>query len=616
MKHLLYILFIFGYSQSLWSQSNPSAIFELESTDQGILIPRTDTTSVNNSYPVPATGLMIYDSVALSFFVYDGVKWSAVGSTTTTINDMIEDADQDTKVYLEEGVTDDKIKMKISGTDKLIFSSDQSFRSRIEFPNNGFNIALGSQTLSSNVNGHKNIAIGTEALFNTDYGFENIAIGYHALHSNKGGFANIAMGNQSLENNDNGNNNIALGYLSLINNISGNDNIALGEQTLGFNTIGTNNIALGYFSLNSNTEGTENIAIGTQSLEANTTGVNNIGIGHNSLNSNTTGTNNLGIGKEALQKNTTGFINTAIGISALKENTNGQFNVAVGNSALTNNTSGQSNVAHGGSSLFSNTTGIKNTAVGSGALLFNSTGNGNVAIGNEAGFNETGSNKLYIENSNAGPNDALIYGEFNNNVVRVNDKLGVNAVPGIYVAKFRQNGIYGLSIENTLNDLWEIVVSPIASNPDFELFHGSSYRGQFDYLSGDYSSSSDRKLKENINNFTNAIDRIKLLGHAKTYNYKADPDQETKIGFIAQDLLEVFPEFVNVPNPASEREHHHTVNYAGLSSVALSAIYEQQEIIERQEQLIESQGLKIKTLEEKWNVQEDRLNRLEALIKE
>ncbi len=54
-----------------------------------------------------------------------------------------------------------------------------------------------------------------------------------------------------------------------------------------------------------------------------------------------------------------------------------------------------------------------------------------VFIGFEAGYNETGSNKLYIENSNS--TTPLIYGEFDNDLVKVNGQLEVTE--GITVNK-------------------------------------------------------------------------------------------------------------------------------------------------------------------------------------
>ena len=71
-----------------------------------------------------------------------------------------------------------------------------------------------------------------------------------------------------------------------------------------------------------------------------------------------------------------------------------------------------------------NTTGNGSIAIGRQALNQNSTGGYNVAIGFNAGSNETGSNKLYIENSNS--TTPLIYGEFDNDLLRINGTLDIN----------------------------------------------------------------------------------------------------------------------------------------------------------------------------------------------
>jgi len=65
---------------------NPSAVFELESTDQGVLIPRTDTATVNAAYPTPATGLLIFQNSDASFYVYDGTKWKPVGNGSGSLD--------------------------------------------------------------------------------------------------------------------------------------------------------------------------------------------------------------------------------------------------------------------------------------------------------------------------------------------------------------------------------------------------------------------------------------------------------------------------------------------------------------------------------------------------
>jgi hypothetical protein len=59
---------------------------------------------------------------------------------------------------------------------------------------------------------------------------------------------------------------------------------------------------------------------------------------------------------------------------------------------------------------------------------WNSNGSGNVFLGYRAGYNDTGSNRLYIDNSAA--SRPLIYGEFNNDILDVNGQLHVAADDG------------------------------------------------------------------------------------------------------------------------------------------------------------------------------------------
>ncbi|MFT4525484.1 MAG: hypothetical protein ACI85F_001638 [Bacteroidia bacterium] len=57
---------------------DPSSILEISSSDKGLLIPRTDTTSITN----PATGLLIYTETDSTFYYFDGIVWrAAIGLT-------------------------------------------------------------------------------------------------------------------------------------------------------------------------------------------------------------------------------------------------------------------------------------------------------------------------------------------------------------------------------------------------------------------------------------------------------------------------------------------------------------------------------------------------------
>ena len=199
--------------------------------------------------------------------------------------------------------------------------------------------------------------------------------------------------------------------------MTGRSNTASGYQSLLLNTTGYDNTASGYRSLYSNTTGYQNTASGSWSLFANTAGHRNAASGFVSLQNNTTGWGNTASGSESLSSNTTGSSNTASGWWSLGSNTNGGFNTAGGVQSLYSNTGGYYNTASGAESLRSNTTGLYNTASGYQSLYSSITGYHNTALGYSAGYNETGSNRLYIANA-ASP--TLIYGRFDDQQVGIN----------------------------------------------------------------------------------------------------------------------------------------------------------------------------------------------------
>ena len=107
---------------------------------------------------------------------------------------------------------------------------------------------------------------------------------------------------------------------------------------------------------------------------------------------------------------------------------------------------------------------------------------------------------------------------------------------------------------------------------------------------------SDLRLKENIKPLSNSLERIMQIS-GKSYNFIDDSkdlritplkERITKptIGFIAQELIEVFPELVNKPDSLSQ---YYTVNYNGMIPVLVEAIKEQQAIIEKMQKELESQ---------------------------
>ncbi len=98
-------------------------------------------------------------------------------------------------------------------------------------------------------------------------------------------------------------------------------------------------------------------------------------------------------------------------------------NTFLGNRVGSEITDGLSNTFLGESTGFKNSTGSRNTYLGAEAG-FNSNGEGNIFLGYRAGYGEDKDNRLYISNSET--DRPLIFGDFSNKFVQINDDLVIS----------------------------------------------------------------------------------------------------------------------------------------------------------------------------------------------
>ena len=89
-----------------------------------------------------------------------------------------------------------------------------------------------------------------------------------------------------------------------------------------------------------------------------------------------------------------------------------------------------------------------------------------------------------------------------------------------------------------------------------------------------YGSSSDYRLKENVETLENGLDRLKQLKPVK-FDWKNT--DETSEGFIAHEVQEIFPEAV-VGEKDGERMQ--SMDYGRITPLLVKAIQEQQTLIE------------------------------------
>jgi hypothetical protein len=281
------------------------------------------------------------------------------------------------------------------------------------------------------------------------------------------------------------------------------------------NTIG-NCTAIGYQALTLTT-GKQNTAVGSGAGASMTTGEGLAAFGWNAANLNTAD-NVTALGHNTLGANTTGANNTAVGNAALNVNTTGSSNTAVGRQALVSNTTASNNTAVGYQAGYSNTTGYNNTAIGQLAGYNLTTGYRNTLIGVAAG-SDSGSTQLTTgyQNIVIGWACDVSNGNGNNQIV-----LGADTT-----AKGDNTGFI---------------------NPN----GGGVYQGN---NSGSWSTTSDQRLKKNIVDNTDGLDKITSV-RVRNFEYRlpeevteldehcAVPNTGVQLGVIAQELQVVLPDCV------------------------------------------------------------------------
>jgi hypothetical protein len=312
--------------------------------------------------------------------------------------------------------------------------------------------------------------------------------------------------------------------------------------------------AFGFQALNATNTGSV-AGFGYQSLFANTSGEDNTAVGsYRALYSNTTGNNNIAVGRQALQTNTTGSNNVAIGRDSLFANTTASNNTAVGHQAGYTNTTGIQ-VTYLGRNAGYLTTGSFNTFVGSRAGYNTSTGTANTYVGIDCGFYMTTGSKNTIIGGYTGDQGGLDIRTSNNNIVLSDGDGNVPLVcVGVDNAVWRLNGkaagnyagVLQFCVDHSLKS--EIYH---ADNDD-RLYVENNVGGGVYLASGgtSWTSASDERLKNITGEIQNGLSKVCTL-RAAEYTWKSDESSKPQVGLIAQDVLAVLPEVVQIPKEGS-----------------------------------------------------------------
>ncbi len=279
---------------------------------------------------------------------------------------------------------------------------------------------------------------------------------------------------------------------------------------------------------------------------------------------------NTFLGQDAGLNSVQGSNNTFLGRGAGFNNVLGSFNTLVGRAAGSSSISGFSNTCVGWFSGHSLTTGSGNTFIGDSAGdTLNADSDNNICIGSGSGpfTSIQTSQKLYIDVLSS--NRPLIYGEFDNNLLRIHGDFEVNNSNGNVIRVDDTNG-------NLVMNFGRLGVGIQPGN--FKLnVNGTAAKS----TPGDWAGNSDARLKKDVLPLDSQVMLNKVLAMQGVF-YEWNDDKTgidrpegVQIGFIAQDLQEVWPEKIN----EDEQGYLHTA-YGDYDPILVEAIKAQQKIID------------------------------------
>lgn len=160
--------------------------------------------------------------------------------------------------------------------------------------------------------------------------------------------------------------------------------------------------------------------------------------------------------------------------------------------------------------------------------------------------------------------------------------MGLNVTSPGQLFHLKQTGANrGIRIEHqSSTDYWGIGIGTTTKN--FKFYYNNLFRADIASLDGSYTQSSDRRLKTDIKDMDNVLTKVNKL-KPSTYFYKDSKDVGTRsIGFIAQDVDEVFPDLVREMG-----DGYKGVVYDGFAVISIKAIQELYQKVEEMQKEID-----------------------------
>jgi Chaperone of endosialidase len=190
-------------------------------------------------------------------------------------------------------------------------------------------------------------------------------------------------------------------------------------------------------------------------------------------------------------------------------------------------------------------------------------------------FNYGTNEDTYIRGGKPGSRVILndVQGSFSFTKMGIESTLvGVNYNNPVYTFEVRQSGGTGLKFRPSTTGEWEWRVAGSPAN--FYVIYNGSSKGYFEAADGDYIQLSDQRLKTGIEDLPSVLEKILKLRPTDYVMKETNPQQRRSIGFIAQEVEEVFPQLVHKFSNSQLG-----LLYSCFAPIAVKAIQEQQELI-------------------------------------
>jgi Chaperone of endosialidase len=153
-------------------------------------------------------------------------------------------------------------------------------------------------------------------------------------------------------------------------------------------------------------------------------------------------------------------------------------------------------------------------------------------------------------------------------------------------------GIYN----STAAGRWTYFVG--TDNNLYMYFNGLGPRGNWNNATGVYTNTSDKRLKKDFTNYNYGLNTVMALQPSKYHYLDGKSTDPLSVGFMAQDVLKVYPEAV-YSNIDKNGKQFYTMDYQSFSVLSIKAIQEQQQIIDKQQKQIDDLLKRVEKLEQK-----------------